>query len=171
MKQLLKQVSLVCVCLFALAGQAMADSLLDAQRAYGAGDYAKAAKLFKPLAKQGNALAQTSLGVMYNNGQGVPQDDQEAEKWYRLAAEQGNAVAQSYLGWMYSNGQGVPQDNVLAYMWLNIASATENDSARQKQAAESRDKTARLMTAQQIVEAQELARKCTANKFKGCWRK
>jgi TPR repeat protein len=168
MKQLLKHVSLVCVCLFALTGQAMADSLLDAQRAYGAGDYAKAAKLFKPLAKQGNALAQTSLGVMYNNGQGVPQDDQEAEKWYRLAAEQGNAVAQSYLGWMYSNGQGVPQDNILAYMWLNIASATENDSARQKQAAENRDKTARLMTAQQIVEAQELAKKCTANKFKGC---
>jgi TPR repeat protein len=132
MYKLLKQMLLVCVCLFALTGQAMADSLLDAQRAYGAGDYAKAEKLFKPLAKQGNALAQTSLGVMYNNG------------------------------------QGVPQDYVLAHMWLNIASATENDSARQKQAAENLDKTARLMTAQQIVEAQELARKCTANKFKGC---
>jgi hypothetical protein len=57
---------------------------------------------------------------------------------------------------------------VLAHMWLNIASATENNSAGQKQAAENRDKTASLMTAQQIVEAQELARKCTANKFKGC---
>ena len=168
MKQLLKQVSLVCVCLFALTGQAMADSLLDAQRAYGAGDYAKAAKLFKPLAKQGNALAQTSLGEMYINGQGVPQDDQEAEKWYRLAAEQGNTVAQSYLGWMYINGQGAPQNFVLAHMWLSIASANEKDSNRKQQAAESRDKTARLLTAQQILEAQELTRKCTANKFKGC---
>jgi uncharacterized protein len=165
---LLKQVSLVCVCFFVLNAKSMADPLLDAQRAYGEGDYAKAAKLFKPLAKKGNALAQTSLGEMYINGQGVHQDDQEAEKWYRLAAEQGNAIAQSYLGWMYSNGQGVPQNYVLAHMWLNIASATENDSNRKKQAAESRDKTARLMTAQQIAEAQELARKCTTKKFRGC---
>lgn len=168
MKHLLKNKLLVCVCLFALAGQTMADSLSDAQRAFGEGDYAKAARLFKPLAKRGNALAQISLGEMYINGQGVPQDDQEAEKWYRLAAEQGNAVAQSYLGWMYSNGQGVPQNLVLAHMWLNIAASTESDGNRKKQAAESRDQTARLMTADQIAQAQELARKCTANKFKGC---
>jgi hypothetical protein len=168
MKPFLEKLPLVCVCLFALIGHALADPLSDAKRAYDAGDYAKAAKLFKPLAKKGNALAQTSLGEMYINGQGVPQDDQEAEKWYRLAAEQGNPVAQSYLGWMYINGQGVPQNFVLAYMWLSIASVTEKDSNRKQQAAESRDKIARLITEQQIAEAQELTNKCAANKFKGC---
>ena len=168
MQQFPKHLSLVCVCLFALIGHAIADTLSDAKNAFDAGDYAKAAKLFKPLAKKGNAIAQAGLGEMYINGQGVPQDDQEAEKWYRLAAEQGNAVAQAYLGWMYFNGQGAPQNFVLAHMWLNIASATENDSNRKRQATESRDKTARLMTDQQITEAQELAKKCTANKFKGC---
>jgi TPR repeat protein len=168
MKHFFKQVSLVCLCLFALIGLAIADTLLDAKHAFDAGDYAKAAKLFKPLAKKGNAIAQVSLGEMYINGQGVPQDDQEAEKWYRLAAAQGNSVAQSYLGWMYINGQGVPQNFELAYMWLNIASATEKDSNRKQQAVESRDKTARLMNEQQIAEAQELTKKCTTNKFKGC---
>ena len=44
------------------------------------------------------------------NGQGVPQDYEEAIKWYRLAAEQGYASAQYNLGVMYDNGDGVPQD-------------------------------------------------------------
>jgi hypothetical protein len=35
---------------------------------------------------------------MYDNGQGVPQDDKTALKWYRLAAEQGSAVAQEQYG-------------------------------------------------------------------------
>ena len=42
-------------------------------------------------AEQGNAAAQYNLGVMYDNGEGVPQDYAEAAKWYRLAAEQGEA--------------------------------------------------------------------------------
>ena len=63
---------MVCVCLFALTGQAIADALSDAKRAYHAKDFANAAKLYRPLAKQCNADAQTELGVMYDNGQGVP---------------------------------------------------------------------------------------------------
>ena len=34
----------------------------------------------------GNAGAQLNLGLMYYNGQGVPQDYAESYKWYRLAA-------------------------------------------------------------------------------------
>ena len=33
------------------------------------------------LAEQGNAKAQNSLGVMYSNGEGVPQNYKEAMKW------------------------------------------------------------------------------------------
>jgi TPR repeat protein len=43
---------------------------------------------------QGFAVAQFNLGVMYSDGQGVPQNDAEAVRWYRLAAEQGHAGAQ-----------------------------------------------------------------------------
>lgn len=200
---LLKQMLLVCVCLFAFAGQAMADSLSDAEDAYNAKDYPKAAKLLGPLAEKGNAYAQLNLGMMYDNGQGVPQDFKEAAKWYRLAAEQGNASAQSNLGviyrngqgvlqnyqeaakWtrlsaeqgnasaqsnlgaMYNSGQGVPQDYVRAHMWINIANVNA-DSEKQKLYIGQRNQVAEHMTAQQISEAQELARKCTINKFKGC---
>ena len=45
-------------------------------------------------AEQGNATAQYNLGVMYDNGQGVRQDDAQAVQWYRKAAEQGHAKAQ-----------------------------------------------------------------------------
>lgn len=88
-------------------GVAFAGPLEDAQAAFERGDYATALKLMKPLAAQGNAVAQTRLGIMYENGQGVPQDYDKAVKWYRLAATQGYATAQSNLGGMYLNGQPV----------------------------------------------------------------
>ena len=66
----------------------------DARDAYDSGDYAMALRLLRPLAaEQGNAKAQTALGILYQNGRGVPQDYAEGVKWYRLAAEQGYALA------------------------------------------------------------------------------
>jgi len=167
MNQLLKHMLLVCVCLFALTGQAMADSLSDAKLAYDAGDYEKAAKLYSPLAKKGNAEAQYNLGVMYRAGRGVPRDPKEAGRWYRLAAEQGNALAQFNLGWLYASGKGVPQDYVQSLMWFNIAIANADGEAL-KEFIVDRDSIAKSMTAKQIAKAQELAKKCTAKKFKGC---
>ena len=75
------------------------------------------------LAERENAQAQFNLGMMYENGQGVRQDDAEAVKWYRLAAEQGYAPAQSNLGVMYENGQGVRQDDAEAVKWYQQAAA------------------------------------------------
>jgi TPR repeat protein len=43
-------------------------------------DYATDLREWTPLAEQGDALAQFSLGVMYRNGQGVPQDDKTTVK-------------------------------------------------------------------------------------------
>ena len=182
MHQLLKQLLLICVCSFALTGHAMvespaisveptAGSLLDAERAYAEGDYVKAEKVYRSLAEQGVLDAQLILGSMYDIGLGVHQDYPEAVKWYRLAAEQGNAFAQEKLGWKYILGEGVPQDDVLAHMWLNLA-ASEDSAPGQKiairQRLEQRDAIARRMTAKQIAKARELAKKCKANKFRGC---
>ena len=58
--------------------------------AYRSGDYATALREWRPLAKQGNAVAQLSLGMMYADGKGVPRNYKTALKWLRLAAEQGN---------------------------------------------------------------------------------
>jgi TPR repeat protein len=74
-------------------------------------------------AQQGNAVAQYKLGIMYDNGEGVPQNSAEAEKWWRLAAEQGNAVAQFNLGVMYDTGEGVPQNGAEAVKWYRLAAA------------------------------------------------
>ncbi|MGB6348120.1 MAG: tetratricopeptide repeat protein [Methyloceanibacter sp.] len=141
-------------------GGAIAGPLEEAWAAYGRGDYATALRLWRPLAAQGNAFAQSNLGFMYDSGQGVPQDHGEAAKWYRLAAEQGNARAQSNLGSMYAGGDGVPRDYVQAHMWASLAASRFPASAAEdrKQAAENRDRVASLMTQAQIAEAQKLAR-------------
>jgi TPR repeat protein len=53
------------------------------------GDNATALKDFLPLARQGDAAARFYLGLMYDNGRGVPKDYAEAVRWYSKAAEQG----------------------------------------------------------------------------------
>jgi hypothetical protein len=52
--------------------------------------------LLSAKAAQGNADAQSDLGLMYADGQGTPQDYAEAYKWYNLAASQGQAGASAY---------------------------------------------------------------------------
>ena len=116
-------------------------------------------KWYHKAAEQGEANAQYNLGVMYDKGQGVPQDYREAVKWYHKAAEQGDASAQSTLGGMYYFGQGVPQDFVQAHMWFNLAAA---NVATGKNYADARNEIAARMTPAQIAEAQKLAREWQA---------
>jgi TPR repeat protein len=101
----------------------------DGMAAYHRGDYATALEFWRPLAEQGDANAQRNLGVMYENGQSVPQDYAEALTWYHKAAEQGDAAAQYNLGTMYYNGLGVPQEHILGCMWFDIAAASGSESA------------------------------------------
>ena len=107
--------------LFLFSGSVFGDDYKDGKDAYERKDYKTAYKLWLPLAEQGNATAQYNLGVMYYNGQGVPQDYKEAVRLYRLAAEQGLARAQSNLGVMYRKGRGVPQDYKEADKWWRLA--------------------------------------------------
>ena len=104
-----------------LSGAANAGPHDDALAAANRGDYATAFRLWRSLADQGDADAQSNLGVMFERGQGVPQNNAEAVKWYRLAADQGLAQAQFNLGVMYDDGRGVPQDDVQAVQWYRLA--------------------------------------------------
>jgi len=108
-------------------------------------------------AEQGDASAQSYLGMKYDYGQGVPQDYAEAVKWYRLAAEQGDAFAQFNLALMYDLGEGVPQDYARAHKWFNLA-ASRASAEKNKVYASARDQVAGKMTPTQIAEAQRLAR-------------
>ena len=44
----------------------------------------------KTLADEGNVDAQYNLGVMYDNGEGVPENDIKAHVWYSMAKTSGN---------------------------------------------------------------------------------
>jgi len=104
-------------------GLAEADALNDAEAAKAAGDYAKAIKLWRPIAERENAKAQYGLGVLYANGQGVVQDYREAVKWFCPSAAQGNADAQYNLGECYYHGHGVERDIQEAVKWYRLAAA------------------------------------------------
>ena len=154
------------------AGPVMAGPFEDAMAASTRGDYATAIMLLRPMADHGNAAAQFRLGVMYDNGEGVPEDHVQAVAWYRKAADQGYAAAhaqamdwyrkaaaqgqadaQKNLGGMYAKGEGVPQDLVQALKWLSLAAAQGDADA-----IKYRDAIAAKITPAQIAEAQKLAR-------------
>lgn len=80
-------------------------------------------------AERGEAEAQTALGTLYRNGQGVPQDLVQAAHWYRLAAAQGNPGAESDLGFLYDYGGGLPVDHTEAAKWYRKAAMQGNPDA------------------------------------------
>ena len=55
----------------------------DVDAAYAREDYATALQLNLPLANAGSAVAQFNLGLMYDKGNGVPEDYAEAARWFR----------------------------------------------------------------------------------------
>lgn len=53
-------------------------------------DYATALREWMPLAEQGDAGAQFSIGLLYDSGWGVLQDLVYAHMWWNIAASEGN---------------------------------------------------------------------------------
>ena len=115
-----------------VSGDAIAGAVEDCATANDRQDYAEALRLCRPLAEQGEAVAQTTLGSMYEDGLGgLEQDDAEAAKWYRMAAEQRNADAQMRLGVMYVDGRGgLAQDDAEVAKWYRKAAEQGNVDAQ-----------------------------------------
>ncbi len=107
--------------LFLTSGQSAAGDFETGVRAAASGDYETAFTLWRPLAEAGHVDAQFNLGLMYDNGTGVPRSLETAAVWYRRAAEAGDRTAQSYLGEMYARGQGVEQSFDQAVEWYEKA--------------------------------------------------
>ena len=130
MKKLTATICLTLTILLGSMGMSASADLQKGLTAYKSGDYATALREWMPLAEQGNADAQYNLGVMYDSGLGVPQDDKTAVKWWTLAAEQGDADAQTNLATMYDNGRGVPEDDKTAVKWWTLAAEQRNANAQ-----------------------------------------
>jgi len=117
-----------------------ADQLEDAISSIENKDYKKAHELLQPLVDEGNAAAQTRLGAMYVNGQGVEMDLAKGLGLIMEAANQGYDLAQGFAlkiymdiastgdtGAMYNagglclKGWGGEQDKTVCLEWLEQA--------------------------------------------------
>jgi len=142
----------------AVAAPLEARNVAAAKAAFQAGNYDKAFLLLRRLAEHGHLWAQVTLGSMYDEGKGVPEDVEKSIYWitkgientawqdafdadkageYRKAfrlyeplAEKGDSDGQYRLGWMYATGEGVPKDYTKAVYWYRKA-AKQGDALAQ----------------------------------------
>lgn len=70
---------------FSLNAQTFQQRLEDGLNAKRAGDFYSAFTIFEALAEQGYSPAQYFLGMMYYNGDGVPQNNIRALMWVKLS--------------------------------------------------------------------------------------
>ena len=90
--------------------------------AYQRGDFVTALSEWKPLAESGDARAQFNLGVLFDQGKGVPLSHVAAVHWWRRSAEAGYSSAQHNLANSLIAGDGVARDYGAAIAWLEQAS-------------------------------------------------
>lgn len=86
----------------------------------------------------------------------VPKDHGQAVKLYMSAAEQGVKSSWRVVGGLYERGDGVPADLVRAYFWYNLSAAGIASDAK---SAGDRDRVEKILTPDQVAEAQALSRK------------
>lgn len=111
------------------AEEAALDGHDAAAQAYFAGDYAKALKLYTPLAEKDDAEAQFNLGVMNQLGQGTDKNDKAAAKWFEKSAAAGNPEAMVKLGELYNEGSGVTKNSKTAAEWYAKAADAGSPAA------------------------------------------
>jgi hypothetical protein len=114
---------LMLAALTAAAGNLTAAKFDDGQRAYDAGRFEDAHRIWTALAEDGDAEAQAGLGLLYDLGQGTSREPATAYAWYRRAAETGLARAQFNVAVMLDSGVGVKRDPVQAATWYAKAAA------------------------------------------------
>lgn len=97
-----------------------------------------------------------SMGLRYENGDGVPQDYAKAREYYERAGEMGSAKALSQLGTMYRTGLGVPKDldRAIAYYRKSVGLGFKWAQGRMDEAlAEQRVLASRALQQQEANEA------------------
>ena len=93
----------------------------NGMKAYAAGDYAKAKRLFEQAANAGNAEGTNNLATLYMRAAGADLDIDKAIALYEQASELGYAPAAKNLAFIYKNGEGVPADPAKASYWQQKA--------------------------------------------------
>jgi len=94
----------------------------------------EAARYWTPLAERGDKVAQASLGLLYQTGQGVAQDHHRAITLLRASAQQGYPFAFTALGASYHDGLGVTINKPAAMMWFSLAARFDPNASFMAQA-------------------------------------
>lgn len=78
-----------------------------------------------------------TIGLCYQNGDGITQNNYKAVEYFHKAADQGHITAMYNLGLCYENGIGAEKSIVLAKQWYQRASSSnKNASLRLKEIIE-----------------------------------
>ena len=114
-----------------VAGAQNSDKLYEQGKAlYDKKNYAAAVAKLRPAAEKGHKKAQYRLGVCYDKGRGVEEDNTKAFQWYAKAAAQGHAKAQYQLGRCYKKGKGTKADMAKAIEYFTKSAKQGNAEAQ-----------------------------------------
>lgn len=80
-------------------------------------------------AKANDAEAQVQLARIYDEGDGVLRNQNEAVRLYELAAKSGNREGQYHYAMVLMEGRGMIQDYRAAFKWLEVAAKGGHPSA------------------------------------------
>ena len=97
---------------------------------YDAKNYKQAFPKLKAAAEKGHKKAQYRVGLCYDKGRGVAEDDAQAVAWYQKSAAQDYAKAQYQLGKCYKNGEGIAKDEKKAVELFKQAAEQDNGDAQ-----------------------------------------
>ena len=129
-----------------------------AEAAMVGGGYARALRLWSPLAERGDVNAQYALGLMYDNGMGVAVNKAEAARWYRMAADRGYGSAMLNLGRVIVQISRGRTGLVPAYKWFLIAETYSKDPTVRANAVHNKGLLMRAMSYREITQAENQAR-------------
>ncbi len=102
------------------------NGVLEQDRAAAQRWYEHAFAAYETLATQGDAEAQTTLGMLYATGKGTARDMDRARALWQQAADQGNAMAQYNLGFALWQEKNYSE----AFTWLSEAAAQDQAAAQ-----------------------------------------
>jgi hypothetical protein len=89
-------------------------------------------KLDQIMAKRGDAMAQFSVAIAYEDGVGIKKDLKQAFDWYSKAAKQGHEGAQYKVGTFYDKGLVVKKDMKVAMDWYKKAASNGSRPAQKR---------------------------------------
>jgi uncharacterized protein len=147
MRRFFSVVSIAFAAVLSVVSPALAD-FDSGLSAYASGDFDVAAREFSLLAAKGNKEGQYHLGLLYEEGQGVPKKYDEAVSCYTKAAEQGYVDAYFALGEILISRIAPKMDRVSAYHWLEMAAKYGHPRGQDEF-----ERNKKAMTAEQLDEA------------------